>query len=339
MNSKVFFVGSTESVGCTFLDWSIHYLAGRTTFYNVKQGLIDLVDNPVKAFNAHLHLKNHPLGLAGSIEAIKVLQANTDFGSFYPYMHIKSSKEDTPDIRKQVRKKIQKEYCEIWNYCHNNQIPLIYVSLNDYPLYTISGRRIFISDFYSTDHVYDYPDQYFDELLEFYFGNDIASYKNYNIWDKRELLAINLHPQQMFSDWREIGLDLTVDHKFINAQQLWTFGEDVVLECLEYLGMPLVSDRLPQWRVAYRDWQQEQKRLLKFVYDAEHIVESVVNNFDFDLRPYNLTLIQESVIQHLLIYKHNVTIKNWQLVKFPDNARDLHKLLEPNFHPVKNLYK
>ena len=52
-----------------------------------------------------------------------------------------------------------------------------------------------------------------------------------------------------------------------------------------------------------------------------------------------MDLWQEAIVQHILIYKYNLNLKNWQLKKFPDNTQDLHKLLETNIHPTKILYR
>jgi hypothetical protein len=71
--------------------------------------------------------------------------------------------------------------------------------------------------------------------------------------------------------------------------------------------------------------------LLEFCYNYKHIVDSVVNNWYYQI---DLTFEQEVVIQHCLIYQHNLNLKTWELTKFPSNTQDLHKLLEPNIHPI-----
>jgi hypothetical protein len=74
--------------------------------------------------------------------------------------------------------------------------------------------------------------------------------------------------------------------------------------------------------------------LLQFEYNYKHIVESIVNNWSY---PIDLTFDQEIVIQHCLIYHYGLNLKTWQLEKFPNNTQDLHKLLEPNIHPLGDL--
>ena len=41
----------------------------------------------------------------------------------------------------------------------------------------------------------------------------------------------------------------------------------------------------------------------------------------------------------MIIYKHNLGLKTWQLEKFPANTQDLHTLLESNtLHNLDDIY-
>ena len=61
---------STLSIGCTFVDWSIHFLAGKDQYYSFElQQWIPLVSNPLTDCNAHGHDRNHP----GGIENLKII--------------------------------------------------------------------------------------------------------------------------------------------------------------------------------------------------------------------------------------------------------------------------
>jgi hypothetical protein len=57
-----------------------------------------------------------------------------------------------------------------------------------------------------------------------------------------------------------------------------------------------------------------------------------------DLNRFNLDIVQEAAIQHILLYKHSLSIKTWQLEKF-NNTKQINALLEPNtYHEVKDIY-
>lgn len=75
-----------------------------------------------------------------------------------------------------------------------------------------------------------------------------------------------------------------------------------------------------------------QNDALKFYRSLSHIVECIVQGGYYELPA--LSLEQEAIIQHCLIYQHNLNIKTWQLEKFPSNTIRLHQLLEPNSHSL-----
>jgi hypothetical protein len=63
-SSNIFSVSSNGNLGATFLEWSIYWISGRSTYYHCTAGSTQLISNPLKssAGNAHLHRKNHPSG-------------------------------------------------------------------------------------------------------------------------------------------------------------------------------------------------------------------------------------------------------------------------------------
>lgn len=60
MSQKIFATSSFSSLGCTFLDWTLHYLSGKTEYYNVELDRnVELVDNPLKLFDQTNNKKMH----------------------------------------------------------------------------------------------------------------------------------------------------------------------------------------------------------------------------------------------------------------------------------------
>jgi hypothetical protein len=354
-NPRIFCVISTTGVGCTFLEWSIHWLLGNSTYLNfAKQTEIPLVNNPLTAINSHLHKKNHPAGLDSTKNVIKFLKEynNTNWGSLYPrelYIdqavkklnyNVDRLSELSADEWQQTTDHIADDYATLWKLCGAEDVRRIILSLDkNNTLYSMAVR--------SLDRQIMVPIPYLNEderrniVYNHFFSDSLNSYNVNNlielpIWDQRELLALNLRPYSNFLSVDK--LDLTTEHKCINAQQLWHNGEETMSEIFDYLGESIVQSRLTHWKNVYAHWQGLQLKILKFVYDINHIIDSIINNYYYDLRSYNLTLQQEVIIQHMLIYKYNVTIKNWQLEKFPDNTQDLHNLLEPSFYNIENIY-
>ena len=157
-----------------------------------------------------------------------------------------------------------------------------------------------------------------------------------NISDKREFIALNLRPHECVD--QTLDADFSKSHFYLDAQELWYNGEDVLTRVMEYLDIKIQDKRLISWVPIYKQWQQKQLDILKFSWNLSHICESIVKDYYYDLSDYNLDLWKEAIIQHEMIYKYGLNFKNWQLEKFPKNTRDLHVLLEPNIHPVEDIY-
>jgi len=150
------------------------------------------------------------------------------------------------------------------------------------------------------------------------------------LWDLREHMALNIRPLDQpslppISKW-------DFDHFYIDCLQWWFMGERVIQDCMAWLGFTIDQQRLQSWLGIYQRWQKMLEPNIKFVLDADNIVKAVVNG-EYRQLPH-LTLFQEAIIQHFLIYRYNLNLRNWQLNYFPDNTQQLHQLLETNIHPV-----
>jgi hypothetical protein len=147
-------------------------------------------------------------------------------------------------------------------------------------------------------------------------------------------LALNFkHIAQRSSSYRSL-LDLSKPHVYVDVKELWFDGESCMQRVLSQLGQPIQQDRLPQWRIAYQDWQASQFDIIKFGWYLPHIIESIVKGHNFDLAHVRMDLFCEAVIQGILIHDHNLNLKCYGLEKFPSNTLDLHQLLKKNTHTI-----
>ena len=126
-------------------------------------------------------------------------------------------------------------------------------------------------------------------------------------------------------------LDLSLPHCLINGEEWLTQGERTMRMIMDFCQTEIVPIRLEQWLPVYYQWQKVQSNSATFSIELEHIVNATVNGWYY---PIDLTLYQEAVVQHCLIYQHNLNIRNWELSKFPNNTQELHKLLEANTHSI-----
>jgi hypothetical protein len=331
MTSKVVCVTSIGQVGATFLDWSLHWLAGHTEIYNVpQQQWIKIPNNPLTDVNAHQHPKNHPEGHGSYLSTINALLSNhTDqFHSCYPSsvdiatcadaLNIDSSEYHSKDIIQWLITTSKIDFAKIISDIFQKQLPLIFISADD----TVN---IYQALSLSRDHEHDY-----EQFHRTYFSEKFDT--RAPIWDQREILALNLQFDQYHQDNK--FLNFSGDHLWINCRELWSNGEHTVIRCLEYINESLDTSRLEQWRKVHQQWQDIQQPMITFSDNIEHIVECTVRGWHYSLP--RLTLLQEAIIQHRLIYQHNLNIRNWQLDHFPDNTNKLHQLLEKNQHPLRD---
>jgi hypothetical protein len=177
-----------------------------------------------------------------------------------------------------------------------------------------------------------------DEFIDAYFQHDKLNWNSLsNTWTYREFLALNIRPYQKTSIMG--GIDLTKEHYMLNCFDLFTNLDNIIDHLFMFLGVSIDTTRKETWLEIYRQWQRTHCDRMLFCNYFDQIIDSIVNNYYMDLTRFNLDILRESVIQHVLIYKHGLTLKSWGLDKFPTNTQDLHSLLEPNiYHQVDDIY-
>jgi hypothetical protein len=340
---SVYCITSQHGVGCTFFDWTIHFLSGQENFYQADQRQwIPLSKDPVLEINAHGHLKNHPGGISRIVEQLKnfLSMPQDQLYSLYPtgtrpehiakLLGIPIDKIGTQENWHQITQYIHNDYCQLFEHCYQQDIKLIYV--DNHPnvnLYFMNTR--FLDKGLLTNTPLASQAAVTAEQQQIFFNNSINVWNNLeltNVWDLRERMALDTRP--FHSNNQEIR-NMQYPHLWVNCQELWLRGERVALTMLKFLELELQEERLLAWRPIYAKWQEMQLQRLEFNLTYQHIVDSIINNWYYEI---DLTFNEEVVIQHCLIYQHNLSLKNWQLEKFPNNTQDLHKLLEPNIHPL-----
>lgn len=341
---KIFAFTSEQGCGCTFLEWTANFLAGHYNYYQtLSNQVIDLVDNPLTANNAHLHDRNRPNGYQQTLDALQQFSlSNQSILSLYPttlrfdtaceMLEINRSELIDPKIQHAVADYINQDYSKMIAHLLDIGVDVVYVAIDKRML----GYHWTKRSFPSRPMFEDLPVS--DEMLlvandeQVFFHSSIDQWQQQGlteIWDVRERMALDNRP----FDWPQPAFEGSAKkHLFLNCQEVWFDLINVVQQTQKFLGLPIQNDKYQQWLPIATQWQQIQINTLKFWIQLEHIVNAVVNGYDYALP--RLTLKQESIIQHCLIYQHNLNLKTWGLTHFPNNARLLHQLLEPNIHTV-----
>lgn len=346
---KIFCVTSARGLGCTFLDWSVYWLSGQDHVYDLRaKQWLAITEDPLKTTgavsNAHNHAKNHPSGSMATKDAVRAL-LSADHSerrtSFYPFpLHldlaleqIGRSAHDLQDakVRHDASQLRQDDYLDTLAWIHTQQIPVIYVAID--PLVagyfwqprSLERGLVKPSRPNSLDDVWqEYDDIFFKRSTETWDAMGLT-----DVWDQRERMALNMRP---FAKIPMSDLTLPFKHQWINCQDLWFDTERTISRAMSWLDLEITTTRLDHWRSVAQRWQATHNDHLRFYRQLPQIVRAIVRGHDFEIPP--LTLRQEATVLHCLLYQHDLNLKSWQLCRFPNNARDLHALLEANIHPL-----
>jgi hypothetical protein len=351
MTNKIVAFLTGQNTGCTFLDWSVLYLSGQTQFYSfLDQGYIPLTHSPVTSLNAHGHKKNHLCGAKRNVEEIeKFLNQQQGLLTLYPWTLLvpDAAKQHgldieslilTQDIMNKLEDAMAQDLGNLWLHLDSLQCKIVYVDDDpDLAMAHLDRRStdggIKMSKKSVTLQELD------DEYQEIFYADSVKTWKELgltNIWDERERRALDFRQHFDYTQTRQHMIPFELPHLRITTAELWTQGEWVIKKVMDFCELEIDQSRWEHWVNVYRQWQMILQQKILFCYRLPTIIKSIVNNWYYDIG--ELTFMQEVVVQHLLIYKHNLNLKTWELSKFPRNAQDLHKLLEPNTHSVPNIY-
>lgn len=358
MKKPIVCISSTSSLGNTFLDWSIQYLSGQHSYIHVDDFLHAsrniLCSNPLisethDVGNAHGHVKTYTNGseeTRNTIQKIKSFKEDNELACIYPGpMNLVSTaerlynKKITDDFFKnsinfdKLFGLIVEDYPKIFDVCNQESVPLIYVEDR---LWNCSYKPRSKGTWDSNGNTYTASG--FSEVIlnqmTWGFPGSKQLFSD-NIWDNREYIALHLRPRNKTN----YNINFKLPHYYVEANSLWTDGEHTLNCIMKWLKLSVNKNRYTKWTGIYKEWQSMQIARLRLPQNIDFICNAIINGWYHDLTQYNLDLFDEAYIQHTLIYKYNLTLKNWGLEKFPDNTNSLTELLEKSFYEnLEELY-
>ena len=296
---------------------------GHDYFWNAKSGFCKIPENPNTKINAHLFNNNYCAGFQEWSNFLLNPKNNVENCSMY------GGALRTGDVFE-----INQDYALCLKLASKTNPLIFFVESPSEPWYFLHKRHIDpdrqTEQNLSDNMINEFQNSILTDFLKTYFADSIGKIDK-NVWDLRELIALNVDYFKVDNTYLK-EINRSIDHLYIDSKELWYNGEYCLQRIFKYLNRTIVDERLPHWRNVYREWQSTQIKILQFDWYLPTIVDSIVNNYNFDLDFLNLTLIQEGVIQGHLIRDHNLNLKCYGLEKFPSNTRDLHLLLEENIH-------
>lgn len=292
-----------------------------------------MVSDPVAGTNAHGHPRNLCSGLAGSQIMLQALPRCDRPVSFYATdrpvdvccLDLGLPVDQLRYHTAQVLAYQLDDYTRMLSWLADQGVPVIYVAFDPAVQGYLWQSRTLDRKRFSAESARDHEDME-QEFQSMFFPD---SQQPSEIWDTRERMALDLRP---FDQPHYQDLTWSGRHHWINCQDLWFDTESAVTGAMAWLGIKVHTPRLESWRGQARSWQHIQNRSLKFSRELQQIVLCTVKGHYHEIP--KLTLKQEAIIQHCLIYHHGLNLRTWQLDHFPNNTLDLHQLLEPNQHPL-----
>jgi len=305
-------------VGGTFLSWTVNYLSGKTHYFSAhKNAVVDIPDTPLAAKNAHSFIANQ-------------VNNKTEFNQFFPLLL-----EKKESIYMHPWRNANGTQKAITTICEQASCVVAVVMPSDQALYRCKFEpRHDTSPAWTSQKKLSTATEMYDDFVDYFFPESKEKWKSENltnVWDQREFMALNFN----YFDHRSVlnYMDPQCGYHHINTVDLWTNFDQSVHDLFDYINIKIDNTRINQWTTVYYQWKKLHTNRLRFVWYFDTILDYIVRGVDFDLQRFHLDLSQEAAIQSALIYRHNLNVKTWQLLKF-NNTKQLHGLLENNIHKL-----
>lgn len=287
---------SSFGVGGTFVDWSLHYLSGQTQYFSVAEQRWIDLVHQPVTDN---NAHGHKRNHPLGIEQVNyyIDQLN----------HVPHDLHSFYMLENYLKDHTTRPAQHLLDVSQQHSIPVIYLHVPPHAVGYSWKKRNNIAN------------------------NECHHYLH--VWDQREKLALDLRP---FDDSILLS-DLSTANKstiWVHCENLWQSPEHYMKDIMSRLSIDVNNSRYEKWILQADKWRQIQVDHTRFYRELDHIITCIVEGWHHPLEP--LTLRQEAVIQHCLIYQHDLNLKTWGLDRFPNDTKLLHNLLEKNSHPVKN---
>lgn len=289
------------------LAWSIYYLSGQTHYYYAGFDYwFDVQSEPVSDGVSEIEIEVDGSGDPAEFKQLqKDLKSNTEFnGLRIICTRAIESRENNKEILDAIAE------CD----------KVIVVGSNkDGHLYGNKATK--------------FDDELDDYLLE-YFKDSMAGWDDVKdtAWDRREFIALNHRP---FNNKAITNIvDIKQPYFFIDTAELYTNFKLLLPKLFEFLEEPICQEHLDQWEVIYDNRKNSLRDRIGWDRNFQNIIYGIISGEDMELGKFKLDLIREATILHELLYKHNLSIKGYGLDELPRNTKDIHDLLEPNFHQL-----
>lgn len=325
-NSKYLLLHTDNGCGWHFFDWSLQYLSGKERYYKfASQQWVPISNDPTLSVTAH----NHQINYVYNIQQLEdfnsqvnklndapvVLQNGINFHTLNKNCN---PRDLTVEQRQELDQKVIYEITQLANRASELGFRLITLTWSPEHRY-IPVYQIRQAHRYDTGQIME-SDCVLDNWLETFFPGS-ANYFDSTLWDRRELAAVNMRIDNTHNTKIDFIRQQIPKIKLYTTQEFW-YNADHIFNCNNI--------QFENWKQVYNKWQKIHD--IQLSVDYEKILDAIVTGKSLDMTRYNLNFLKEAFIQHGLIYRYNLNLKNWKLEHFPNDTLQLHQLLEHNIH-------
>jgi hypothetical protein len=303
---------SYRSLGCTFLDWSFNWLAGHENYwFDKKNKWGKLVENPLTRSNdgnpaldiepyenAHLHKKNHPIGMEQWVEMTKRFCDRSFSGQPLTYYGSTIDIDDENNFFDCISRVLSLGAVVILLRCDETRPK--------------SCRRM---DPGMTEPRYVRDAAIKEKILSKFQNTRNLEDKIKTIAEMREFLSLTV---KYFTN----GPDKNINHVFSNLLSLdyKSFildGEKTMRELFKFLNKEINEQRYLSWIKIYEKWRESSFAEVLFYEKLPEILDCIRNGVSHSLEPYKLDTLKEAVIQNALMKRYNDRLLVGTLDEFP----------------------
>lgn len=314
MDSKLIGIIADQDADLNFIVWTLYHMSGQQKYYYY--GLdywFEVEDDPITMNGQYAQVEVEIDGASEITEYEERISQLSKYNDRPGFRVIVTRIQENVDPDARIIARMQEE-------CDH----ILVVSSFGKP--SLHANKV--NKFDHEDKIDDYLNEYFADSKESW-GNDIV-----DIWNKREFMALNMRP------WVSIDaskyVDLTKRHFPITYLDLYQNLDKVLFHLVNFLDTDSYSheDRITHWHKIYYTWRSSNCEQIMWDQNFEVIIKYIVNGHSMDLSMFKLDILREAAIQHALLYKHNLAIKGHGIEVLPTNTKEIHALLEPNFHEL-----
>lgn len=297
------------NLGTTFLIWSIYYCADKKGYYSIRDDQFKTIpSNPFDGMTAHQ------------------MKPNT----VYDLDHIVKDTDQPGDSLKHIRFFPDASYLDtgvVSNKPFLEKVQKLGIrSVN----ITCTGLQ-FLIGFLRDSYTQPRWQQDFDAVKKHCkhywptFFDDAHIYENQlQTWhDIREGIAFNIRPYQFPT------MEKNANTYDCQIQDLLDNGKNELLNILQFLKIGPHTPNLDHWCAMHKIWKEYFQHYIFFCNDVETIVECILHKKPLDLEKYQMDVLKEGVLLHLLMFKHNLNL-NESIEKLPPNTQEISELLRKN---------